>query len=158
MRFRILGWLFLFNLGLINAQKHPTSEIDSLAQQINLQLSKFRENPAQTALIRLEKIEFDYNKAVLRPNSLPYLDIWVKILNQHPNMEISIEGHRDKAAFEEFKQTDISQKRADCIRTYFIHKGISANRLQAKGFADSKPLAKAPNPKNRRIEIVITKF
>jgi outer membrane protein OmpA-like peptidoglycan-associated protein len=68
-----------------------------------------------------------------------------------------IEGHTDSQGTQENNQT-LSQRRADAVRTLFVARGIAADRVTAKGFGLSRPVADNGTPEgranNRRVEIV----
>jgi outer membrane protein OmpA-like peptidoglycan-associated protein len=53
----------------------------------------------------------------------------------------------------------LSEKRADAVKGYLLKKGLTANRVESKGFGSSKPIAdnnsEAGKSKNRRVEIVL---
>lgn len=106
-------------------------------------------------------IEFDYDKAVIRPQYFDQLDVIVKVLRRDPGATARIEGHADKR-----KRSDhnynmrLSERRAKAVMNYFIEVGgINAGRLQAVGYGFTRPVA--PNDteenmqKNRRTEIYI---
>jgi outer membrane protein OmpA-like peptidoglycan-associated protein len=71
-------------------------------------------------------------------------------------MEIS--GHTDNAGKPE-KNKDLSQRRAESVKRYFVEKGIAQDRLIGKGYGDEKPIAdnkkKAGKKKNRRVEFKV---
>ncbi len=80
----------------------------------------------------------------------------VKILNQYPEMGLSIEGHTDSVG-DDAKNMTLSQKRADAVKKYLVGKGIDKNRLTATGYGETKPVAdnntKTGRKKNRRVEL-----
>ena len=71
-------------------------------------------------------------------------------------MKIEIQGHTDSVGSKPYNQK-LSEKRADAVKTYFTQKGISADRLSAKGFGLTKPVAgnSAADGRamNRRVEL-----
>ncbi len=89
-------------------------------------------------VIEIENIFYDLNKADLRPESTVALDGLVEILNDNPNVTIELSAHTDFRGSEE-DNLDLSQRRAQSVVDYLIKKGISPNRLIAKGYGESKP-------------------
>lgn len=110
--------------------------------------------------IRLNNLFFDYKQDTLKPASYPELTRLIKILQSHPQMTIEISGHTDAQGSVE-KNLQLSQARAHTVLKYLTGKGIAANRLQAKGYGQTKPLAKNATAKgralNRRVEFLILK-
>ncbi|MBT6013770.1 MAG: OmpA family protein [Flavobacteriales bacterium] len=88
--------------------------------------------------IILPRIEYDFAKSDLRPQSILDLDLLIITLNENPNITIELNSHTD------FRGTDkqnnaLSQKRADACIEYLISKGIPADRLLANGKGESTP-------------------
>ncbi len=88
--------------------------------------------------IELPNIFYDYNRWELRPESMAALDRLVEILNDNPNITIELGSHTDSRGTMEYNY-DLSQKRAQSVVNYLIEKGVAADRLKAKGYAQSQP-------------------
>jgi outer membrane protein OmpA-like peptidoglycan-associated protein len=112
-----------------------------------------------------EKIFFATAKSKINPKSYWILDQVADFLEDHPELErISIQGHTDDQggstlAGRERNRT-LSQERANAVKIYLIKKGVDANRLEALGFGQDKPLienAKTDEERevNRRVEFLI---
>lgn len=107
---------------------------------------------------RLDNVYFDQSSYVLRPESYPQLDKLVKTLVTTPKLVIEIAGHTDNVGDRRLNQL-LSENRAKVITNYLIRSGIAENRLQHRGYGDSRPAA--PNDseenkkKNRRVEFVV---
>ena len=75
-------------------------------------------------------------------------------------MEIEIEGHTDSVGPDDRNQK-LSQDRSQSVVNYLISKGISGDRLKAKGFGESKPIdtndTDAGRANNRRVEFTVLK-
>lgn len=109
-------------------------------------------------LERLKKgINFKSGSTVLTKPSFKTLDDIVSLLNKFPEVNLEIQGHTDNVGEEEYNM-NLSQGRAQSAVDYLIRKGISVDRLRAKGFGPTKPIAdnkkKAGRAKNRRVELV----
>ncbi len=102
-------------------------------------------------------ILFDLNLATIKPESETVLEEVLKMLKAEPTWKITIEGHTDSSGTLAFNQT-LSEKRAIAVKDYLVKHGISAERLQTKGFGSSKPVAdnatEAGRAQNRRVELV----
>lgn len=108
--------------------------------------------------IRLNNIFFDYDKAILGPESESELTRLVSFLSSHPELRIEISGHTDNHGTDEYN-SNLSQARAQAVLDYVISKGISSSRLVAKGYGESKPIdtneTDAGRQMNRRVEFTI---
>lgn len=116
--------------------------------------------------IRLENIYYDYNKWNIRPDAAIELDKLVKILLDNPKIKIELSSHTDARGSDKYNQT-LSQKRAQSAVDYIVSKGISKDRITAKGYGETKPLNKCTNGVkctedehqwNRRTEFKVTEI
>ena len=106
----------------------------------------------------LENVEFDFGKSSLRAQSYSTLDDLADYLNRKPNERIEIGGHTDNVG-SDAKNIVLSLERAKSIVEYLISKGISNNRLVAKGYGAEEPIeentTEEGRQKNRRTEVKI---
>jgi OmpA-OmpF porin, OOP family len=106
----------------------------------------------------LKDVHFDTSKATITPSSFPSLNELVGVLKVKPTMTIEIAGHTDNVGTPEANQK-LSQDRANSVKQYLISKGIAANRLTAKGYGDTQPVAdndsEEGRKQNRRTEVRI---
>ncbi len=105
------------------------------------------------------KVQFDTDKAVIKPRYHNDIKQVGDFLKKYPNATGVIEGHTDNQGGAEYNMK-LSQKRADAVRAYIIDKfGIAGDRLTAKGFGLTKPVADNATAegraKNRRIDATI---
>ncbi len=106
----------------------------------------------------LEGILFDTDKDVIKKESKPILDRAVEVLQKYPQVRIEISGHTDSAGGYEHN-VDLSQRRAESVKTYLIDAGIDAGRIETRGAGPNEPIAtndtKEGRAQNRRIEVKI---
>jgi outer membrane protein OmpA-like peptidoglycan-associated protein len=107
-----------------------------------------------------EVIYFDTGKATIQSRSHSLLDEIAATIQANPNIKkIRIEGHTD-AQGNDSANLKLSQARAESVRVYLIRKGVAAERLDARGFGESYPIAsndtEAGRSQNRRVEFMIT--
>lgn len=88
---------------------------------------------------RLGNIYYDYNKADLRDEAKRALDTLYDILTENPTIIIEIGSHTDARGPDYYNQ-ELSQRRAETCMAYLISKGLSKNRVTAKGYGKSKLL------------------
>ncbi len=102
-------------------------------------------------------INFDVDKATLRPDAQPTIAEINKLLAGDPALKLSIEGHTDNTGTPAHNQT-LSTDRARSVLGALVGLGIDPTRLQSKGFGQDKPLADNASEdgraKNRRVELV----
>jgi len=106
----------------------------------------------------LKNIFFDINKFELKPASQAELDILVQLLTENPSVKIEIGGHTDNVG----KPSDnliLSNNRAKAVVNYLVSKNIPAQRLLAKGYGETKPIAdnktEEGKAQNRRTEMKV---
>ncbi|MFQ5448277.1 MAG: OmpA family protein, partial [Saprospiraceae bacterium] len=90
--------------------------------------------------IVLEDIYYDFDKWDIRTDARPTLDKLARNMELNPDIRIQLASHTDCRGNDRYN-LDLSQKRAQSAVDYLISKGISANRLIAKGFGESVPKA-----------------
>lgn len=111
--------------------------------------------------IRLDNVYFDQSSYVLRPESYTQLNKLLKTLKANPTLHIEIGGHTDNVGDRQLNKL-LSQNRAKVIANYLANNGIADERLQHRGYGDTKPVA--PNDseenkrKNRRVEFVVLRM
>ena len=102
-------------------------------------------------------INFDTDKATIRPESKPIIDQIVKLLKDNPGLKVGVEGHTDSTGTPARNKT-LSQQRAESVVSALVKAGIDAKRLTAAGWGQDKPIAdnktEEGKAKNRRVEIV----
>lgn len=100
-------------------------------------------------------INFDFNKATLKPSSNTRLDQMVQILNEYPDYSLSIAGHTDNVGDENYNLR-LSYERAAAARKYMLDHGIPAERIESRGYGKLKPIAdnktEAGRALNRRVD------
>ncbi|CAN5880901.1 hypothetical protein BH11MYX4_BH11MYX4_26650 [soil metagenome] len=102
---------------------------------------------------------FETAKWALLPGAQTKLnDVASALTKQDKDSTMVVEGHTDSQGALAMNQ-ELSQKRADAVRTYLISRGIAADRITAKGQGPSTPIADNASPEgranNRRVEIVV---
>jgi outer membrane protein OmpA-like peptidoglycan-associated protein len=82
----------------------------------------------------------------------------VSVLKEYTSIKIQISGHTDSDGDHD-KNVDLSRRRADAVKAYFVGKGIDADRIQTRGVGPDEPIADnktaVGKQKNRRIEFKI---
>jgi outer membrane protein OmpA-like peptidoglycan-associated protein len=122
--------------------------------RLDIQLQKLRPG----ATIVLNNVFFETNKFDLLPSSKIELDRLVSLLQANPDKKIEIGGHTDNVGSDETNLT-LSNQRATSVVAYLTSKGVAADRLSAKGYGETMPIATndtdAGRAKNRRTEFKV---
>ncbi|WP_257451606.1 OmpA family protein [Archangium lipolyticum] len=115
------------------------------------QLARIDEGQLRT----LEPVFFEQNKDILSPRSHELLDTVASILKTHPDMKLRVEGHTSNEGDAGYN-LDLSQRRAEAVVEYIIGKGVERERLEPRGFGQTRPIAdndtSEGRAKNRRVE------
>ena len=106
-----------------------------------------------------DSVYFETNRDIIKAQSHPLLDDVAAILAAHPELKkIRIEGHTDSRGSDSYN-LDLSQRRAEAVRAYLVAKGISADRLEAIGYGETKPIDPRETAeaweKNRRVDFFV---
>ncbi|HMJ14752.1 MAG TPA: OmpA family protein, partial [Polyangiaceae bacterium] len=106
----------------------------------------------------LEPIYFEYNKAQLQARSEPLLVEMANVIRARADLgRISIEGHTDDRGPDAYN-LKLSDARAQAVMKFLVDAGVSAERLAAKGFGETRPIepnaTDAGRAKNRRVEFL----
>ena len=105
----------------------------------------------------LEGVNFDFDKATLRQDDMGNLDNDVATLKSWGDVDIEVAGHTDSMGSDAYNMK-LSQQRAEAVRNFLISRGVAENRLTAKGYGESQPVADNATEegrfKNRRVELI----
>lgn len=94
---------------------------------------------------RIPNLQYDYDRANISEGSKKSLDSTIyKLMITNPELIIEIQSHTDSKGTESYNEK-LSQKRAESVVAYLISKGISKERLKAKGYGESEPIAPNEN-------------
>ena len=102
-------------------------------------------------------IKFDVNKATIKAESMGTINYVVKMMQDHPELKFSVEGHTDSDG-DDASNLKLSDARAKAVMDQMVKLGIENSRLTSKGLGESKPMAGNDTPEgkaqNRRVEFV----
>ncbi|GAB4421704.1 MAG: OmpA family protein [Bacteroidia bacterium] len=106
----------------------------------------------------LNNIFFDFGKYDLQVLSYAELDFVVSFLEKNPKIRIEIQGHTDDIGSAPDNLL-LSQRRAEAVRAYLLQQGIAADRVEARGYGETMPVAgnitEEDRARNRRTEFKI---
>ena len=142
----------------------PLESLKELVTNITLDTILVLDRKERNKIFVLENIYFGYDSADIRKEAAIELDKLVVLLNNNTDLKIEMSSHTDSVASEAYN-IQLSQRRAESTVNYLIKNGIDPTRLVAKGYGESKPIARNTNPdgsdnptgrqRNRRTEFKI---
>jgi OOP family OmpA-OmpF porin len=123
---------------------------------INPAICLIKDVPPVNEVVVMDNVYYDFDKSTLKIESHASLDKLVDMMNAHPDIVIELSAHTDNLGNETYNQR-LSEARAKSCVAYLIKKGIDKNRLQAKGYGATQPIAPnthddgSDNPEGRQM-------
>jgi outer membrane protein OmpA-like peptidoglycan-associated protein len=107
-------------------------------------------------IVILDKVFFETNKDIIKPESFKLLDEVASVIMANPQVgRVEVAGHTDSDG-DDASNLDLSQRRSDSVKRYLEGKGVDPARLIAKGYGETKPIDSNKSAKgkanNRRVE------
>jgi len=101
---------------------------------------------------------FASNKSELLPAAQNRLNQVADALLATKERKLTVEGHTDSQGSTSYNQ-ELSQQRADAVRSYLISRGYAGDLIQAQGIGENRPVSDNANAEgranNRRVEIIV---
>jgi len=105
-------------------------------------------------------IQFKVGSAQLLRSAKPILDKAARALMRYPDLHVEIGGHASSEGDDDYNMA-LSQDRVLTVRDYLIDKGVDPDRLTARGYGETRPIADNNTEEgrraNRRVEFVLTR-
>src|SRR6202166_4642451 len=129
------------------------------AARLQAEVDQLKATPTPRGLVlTLGDVLFDTGKARLNPGSARKLDQLAQFLTDHPERRVQIDGFTDSVGTDSYNQ-DLSQQRADAVKSALITRGIDPSRIGSQGYGKGFPVANnvdsGGRQLNRRVEVVI---
>lgn len=145
----------------------PQEELVDLITEVTFDTVMYLDKIILEKSIVLENIYYEFAKWDITPVAAQELDRLVDILVDNPDIIIELSSHTDSVDTESYNMR-LSQRRAESAVNYIIQAGISPDRLIAKGYGESMPIAPNSKPdgsdnpegraKNRRTEFKVIRI
>ncbi len=131
--------------------------LDTLGKNVDVAMSK------DAVRFRFSSdVLFESGSASFAAEAKPALDQLIPMLNANPSLNLVVEGHTDSLPIQSERYPsnwELSTGRAAAVARYLIDQGVAPQRVQASGFADTRPLGARDNPVdqilNRRVELTM---
>lgn len=113
-------------------------------------------NP-QTGMPLSRVFYFEYDKAVLQPDSLAILELHGAFLRNSPDRRVVIDGFTDERGTREYNLA-LGERRAESVRTFLESTGVRRSQIDVVSYGEERPAdadhSEAAWAKNRRAELV----
>ena len=140
----------------------PISVLAGRPTDARVTLEPARATVTRERIVIEDKIFFETDKAVIRPQSFSLLDELAQLLQDYPEVRlVRIEGHTDQRGSADYNRK-LSEARAQAVLVYLSRKGIEGSRMTSEGVGEDRPLDPADTPEaweqNRRVEFVVVEW
>jgi len=139
------------------AEKEKADLRAQLLAQLNAVLAT--RDSARGLIANMSDVLFKTGSFELLPGARERLAKVSGIVLAHPGLHLEVEGHTDSVGSDEYNQ-QLSEKRAEAVRSYLVQQGIPDSAIVARGLGKSSPVATNDTPEgrqqNRRVEMVIS--
>ncbi len=144
----------------------PQEELTQLVNNVTFDTTLVLDRIVIDKAIILENIYYDFARWDITPEAGIELDKLVDIMYDNPDIVIELSSHTDSVDTESYN-IRLSQRRAESAVNYIVSTGVDRNRITAKGYGESRHIARNTNPdgtdnpegraKNRRTEFKVVR-
>ena len=130
------------------------------AQEALAKLAAVKQDERGLVITLSGSVLFASDKATLLPEAQTRLDQVSEALKATKDRNAVVEGYTDSRGTDEHN-IDLSQRRADAVRSYLVQRGYESSLIQARGLGKDRPIADNATAEgranNRRVEIIISR-
>jgi outer membrane protein OmpA-like peptidoglycan-associated protein len=139
--------------------KSQTDAANQEAARLKAEVDQLKAAATPRGLVlTLGDVLFDTGKAQLNPGADRKLEQLAQFLKDHPDRRVQIDGFTDSVGSDSYN-LDLSQRRADAVRSALLGRGIDSSRIGTQGYGKAYPVASnsesGGRQLNRRVEVVI---
>ena len=141
------------------AANQQTMAANEQAARLQDEIQQLKAKPTDRGLVlTLGDVLFDTGRSELNSGASRKLDQLAQFLAAHPERRVQIDGFTDSVGTDSYNQ-DLSQRRADSVKTALLTRGIDPSRISTEGYGKAFPVASNTDSGgrqlNRRVEVVI---
>lgn len=142
----------------LSLREKELQQAQSRTQELQQELAALEaERTDRGLMVTLDNVFFETDQANLKPGVTGSLDKLAGFMRDHPEQQVVVEGHTDSRGPESYND-QLSRQRAEAVKQAMVTRGVEPDRIQARGYGESRPVASNENPGgrqlNRRVEIV----
>ncbi|HEX7030093.1 MAG TPA: OmpA family protein [Gammaproteobacteria bacterium] len=128
-------------------------------EQLRREIEELNAKPTEQGLVlTLGDVLFETDEATIKAGANNDLENLAQFLERYPERDVRILGHTDSAGAASYNQ-QLSERRADAVKSYLVSEGIRASRITTAGRGETTPIASndtaGGRQLNRRVEIII---
>jgi OOP family OmpA-OmpF porin len=133
-----------------------TKPMAAVKQTADKPMEKVQPTVVEKPSFSFNKIQFDFDSAILKTSSIQVLDQAASLIKKYPGYHFALSGYASAEGTPEHNMV-LSEERANSVKTYLVNAGIDAAYFTAKGYGDTNPVAsnktEAGRVANRRVEV-----
>ncbi len=142
----------------IKVAKYTEKEAKPTPEQLGIEV---KTTPQGINLTVPERVLFDFNKFVLKPEAKKALGVIADVIRENPSARILVTGYTDNIGSEEYN-LKLSLQRAQSVADFLMYcEKINPSKFKIEGKGEANPIAdnstEAGRAKNRRVEITLLK-
>jgi outer membrane protein OmpA-like peptidoglycan-associated protein len=136
-----------------------TARANGETARVQAELDALKATPTPRGLVMtLGDVLFDTGRAQLKSGAGRKMDQLGQFLVEHTDRRVQIDGFTDSVGTDSYNE-DLSQRRADSVKTALINRGVQPSRIGTEGYGKAYPVANnndsGGRQLNRRVEVVI---
>ena len=143
---------------LTQLEREREEELNRLTNALNKVAETRRTALGLVMNLGSDSVEFDLDKATLRPENRELLSRIAGILLTSSDYTVYVWGHTDDLGSADYNM-QLSLQRAEAVRDYLVEAGLDASIMEVKGFGKTRPVVEGKTrearARNRRVEIGI---
>jgi outer membrane protein OmpA-like peptidoglycan-associated protein len=133
---------------------------EARANKLEAEVAQLHATKSERGLIiTLGDVLFDTGKAELKGGAVVTISKIADFMKTYPTRKLLVEGFTDSRGSDAYN-LDLSERRANAVRTALTASGVSSERLAMRGYGESYPVASNETPEgrqlNRRVEVIIS--
>jgi peptidoglycan-associated lipoprotein len=102
-----------------------------------------------------DRVFFDFNQSVLKPETRAALDKQAEWLNRYPAVIVRIEGNTDERGTRK-SNLALGERRANAVHAYLMSQGVAQSRLSTVSYGDQNPIEQPGSAsRNRNVRTVV---
>ena len=144
----------------LDSRTQEADQAHAQSDDLRRQIAELNAKETERGLIvTLGDLLFETGRSELKGNTANNLGKLAAFLNRYSDRSVTIEGYTDNVGSDD-ANFNLSQRRAESVRSYLISQGIAPTRLDASGKGEDLPVASNNSASgrqlNRRVEVIIT--